>query len=104
MGKRHRQPHHRAAPAPSPTVDRVQKEEARDVVYLYGALGCRVVHFSQPRATMQTEGIPDLKVYCVRKGYTWWHEVKRPSGGRVSDAQKQFAGLAKTCGELYVLG
>jgi hypothetical protein len=87
-----------------PVVDQLEKDEQRDVYRLYVALGCEVVWFSQPRATMQTEGIPDLKVYCRRKGLTWWHETKRTVGGRQSDEQRHFQQRATCCGEEYVLG
>lgn len=87
-----------------PIENQLEKDEQRDVYRLYTALGCEVVWFSQPRATMQTEGIPDLKVYCRRKGLTWWHETKRPQGGKQSDAQKRFQARAEACGEHYVLG
>lgn len=73
------------------------------MVALYKTLGCDVVSFSQPRATMQTEGIPDLKVYCRRKCLTWWHECKAP-GGKQSPAQIEFEALARACGEHYILG
>jgi len=67
----------------------------------YELIGCTVVNFSQSRASRQTPGIPDLKVY---KGeHTWWHEVKRP-GQTQSPAQKQFQEMAEAAGELYVCG
>ena len=87
-----------------PVVDQLEKDEQRDVYRLYVALGCEVVWFSQPRATMQTKGIPDLKVYCVRKALTWWHETKRQVGGKFSKEQVQFQARAEACGELYVPG
>lgn len=87
-----------------PIEQQLEKDEQRDVYRLYTAVGCEVVWFSQPRETMQTAGIPDLKVYCVRKGLTWWHETKRPQGGRQSDAQLRFQQRAKRCGEHYILG
>lgn len=80
-----------------------EKEEQREVWRLYTTLGCEVVWFSQPRATMQTEGIPDLKVYCRRKRLTWWHECKA-AGGVQSDAQIEFENMARACGEHYILG
>lgn len=103
MGKRHRQPHHRAPPAPSPAVVTREKQEQLDVVRFYETLGCEVLHFSQPRATMQTEGIPDLKVYCPRNGRTWWHEVKALDGVQ-SKAQRHVQELVERCGEVYLLG
>jgi len=64
-------------------------------------MGCSVVSFSQPRKTMQTPGIPDLKIYF--KDHTWWHEVKT-EGGRQSADQKAFQAVAEAAGERYVLG
>lgn len=104
MGHRRRAMQAARAARVAPIEHRLEKEEQRDVYRLYVALGCEVVWFSQPRATMQTEGIPDLKVYCPRKGLTWWHETKRPLGGRQSKDQQRFQALAEACGEQYVLG
>lgn len=103
MGHRGRRPHHRAPPVPSPAVVGREKDEQLEVWRLYQAVGCDIVSFSQPRATMQTEGIPDLKVYCRRRKLTWWHEVKAPAGVQ-SKAQIAFEELARACGEQYVLG
>lgn len=94
----------RAAPAAPSLAHVLEKDEQRDVYRLYVAVGCEVIWLSQPRATMQTEGIPDLKVYCRRKGLTWWHETKRPQGGKQSPSQARFQVLAEACGEQYVLG
>lgn len=91
----------RAAP---PIEQVLEKDEQRDVYRLYVAVGCEVIWYSQPRATMQTPGVPDLKVYCLRKGLTWWHETKRPVGGQQSPEQKKFQRRAELCGEHYVLG
>lgn len=101
---------HRHAPRAPTLVDVVprelvgEKQEQLEVYRLYVAVGCEVIWFSQPRATMQTEGIPDLKVYCVRKGLTWWHETKRPVGGKQSVAQARFQYFAERCREHYVIG
>ncbi len=80
-----------------------EKAEQADIYRLYTTLGCDVIWFSQPRATMQTEGIPDLKIYCRRKRLTWWHECKA-AGGVQSKAQIAFEELARACGEHYILG
>ncbi len=81
-----------------------EKAEQLEVERLYRTAACEVVRFSQPRATMQTPGIPDLKVYCVRKRCSWWHEVKRPKGGKQSKDQELFQQMAEKCGETYILG
>ena len=80
-----------------------EKQVQRDVVKLYRKVGCEVVIFSQPRKTMQTPGIPDLRVYLVRKGLAWWHETKTPKG-KQRLAQGDFQDRAEQCGETYVMG
>lgn len=50
-------------------------------------LGFAVYDLSQPRATKQTPGIPDL--YVIGKNRHLWVEVKRP-GGRLTSAQEAF--------------
>lgn len=57
------------------------------VIALYKAFGCDVATLSQPRATMQTPGIPDLYVFPPRGLRAFWHETKRPKGARTSEGQ-----------------
>jgi len=73
------------------------------VVKFYRDLGCEVYVKSQPRRTMQTPGIPDLKVFCERKGCAWHHETKTPEG-KQSKVQMKYQRLAEVCGETYILG
>lgn len=84
--------------------DQLEKSEQWECVKLYRATGCEVIILSQPRATMQTEGIADLKVYCRRRARTWWQETKRPEGGKQSDDQRLFQDLVESCGEDYICG
>lgn len=72
-------------------------------INLYEKVGCTCLKFSQPRKTMQSYGIPDLKVYNIRHGKTWWHEVKRPKG-KLSDHQKKVQHMATSCGEAHYVG
>lgn len=88
----------------TPIEQQLEKDEQREVYRLYTSLGCEVVWFSQPRKTMQTEGIPDLLVFCRRKSLAWWHETKRPKGGKQSDRQKWFQDIAQACKQHYILG
>lgn len=88
----------------TPIEQQLEKNEQSDVYRLYISVGCEVDWYSQPRESMQTKGIPDMKVYAVRKGLTWWHEAKRPVGGKQSDAQRRFQVRAQACGEHYILG
>lgn len=88
------------APAlPRPTEKQVQ----RAVRQLYELHGCAVYDLSQPRATMQTAGLPDLYVVWASLGAAWWHEVKRP-GGKASISQLAFARGCRATGTGYVIG
>lgn len=73
------------------------------LVQLYHAVGCRTFNLSQPRATMQARGLPDLYVLCPRKRAAWWHEVKGP-GGKARPEQVTFAELCAASGVGHVLG
>lgn len=68
-------------PAPS------EKQVQTGVKRALRMLGWSVYDFSQPRAAMQTPGIPDL--WIVKGNRAAWVEVKRP-GGKLSAAQKAF--------------
>ena len=88
--------------------DRLRRESEiqAEIKQLYKDLGCVVVNFSQYRkgsGTHQTLGIPDLKVYCERKGLSWWVEVKTPEGTQ-SPEQREFQRRALACHETYLLG
>lgn len=89
----------------------LEKHEEADIIDLYQTVGCKVVSFAQPRHTMQSAGIPDLRIYCERLRIAWWHEVKRKKGpeykkvkSEQSDDQRAFQVLAESCGETYVIG
>lgn len=73
------------------------------VVRLYRAVGCQPFGLSQPRATMQAAGLPDLWVFCPRKRAAWWHEVKARDG-RASAEQVAFAELCAQCGVARIIG
>lgn len=57
------------------------------------SIGWRVVRISQPRRTMQTEGIPDRRYYPPPgnpdRHSAFWFEVKR-EGGRYRKGQLEF--------------
>jgi hypothetical protein len=67
------------------------------------ALGFRAIRFSQSRATQQTPGIPDRRYHHRALGITVWVETKRPKGGKMSDAQREFMLDVLAAGEQYVL-
>ena len=89
----------------------LEKHEDAFIRKMYRAAGCVVISFSHPGKTMQTPGIPDLKVYEPYAGTTWWHEIKRQQGDgflRVSSKQsvdqQWFQSLAEDYGEEYIIG
>ena len=89
----------------------LERHEEAACIDAYQLAGCVVVSFAQPRHTMQSGGIPDLRVYDERTGTAWWHEVKRRQGpeyrkvrSEQRPGQRAFQELAESCGEEYVLG
>lgn len=84
--------------------DRLEKAEEHAVDKLYRAMGCTVYRLSQARASKQTPGLPDRWVVHTGTNRAWWHEVKRPVGGKQSPAQKAFQRQCALCGVSYVLG
>ena len=86
-------------PLPRPT----EKAVEAWVIDLFKKLGCHVYKLSQPRATMQSEGLPDLWIFCPRRKCAWWWEVKRP-GGRLSPAQRAFRERCEQTGTRYGFG
>jgi hypothetical protein len=84
---------------PKPT----EKECQRAVVKLFRLAGCFVYSLSQPRRTMQTEGLADLWVFCPRRRCAWWWEVKRP-GGKLRPEQREFREHCRATGIRYEFG
>jgi hypothetical protein len=82
----------RAAAAPSGPENpaALEKQTQADVVRLFRAFGGVVYSLSQPRATKQAPGLPDLYVFFPRRRVALWWETKRPTGGRLSPAQEEF--------------
>lgn len=66
-------------------------------------MGFDSVHFSQPRATKQTRGIPDRKYYNNARGVSCWWEAKAEDG-RQSEDQRRFQRACEECFEVYLLG
>lgn len=66
-------------------------------------LGFTAIRFSQPRATMQTAGIPDRRYYHPGLGVALWYECKAP-GGKQSPGQREFQRLCAAVGDPYVVG
>lgn len=80
-----------------------EKQVQAAVERLYRLFGCVVNNLSQPRATMQTPGIPDLYVQCPKRGLSFWHETKT-SSGRLSAAQVAFRDREAACRRVVVVG
>lgn len=82
---------------------RIEEPIRLDVKRAYEKFGCIVYNFSQARASKQTPGIPDLRVVHRKKGVSWWHEVKSPTGTQTPE-QIEFEIECELCGETYRLG
>lgn len=97
---------------PKPTValevdlDALEKAEQHEVTKVYRAFGCFVRNLSQPRATKQSPGFPDLWVVHHGIGRAWWHETKRQGWTErdVRPAQKVFREDCEVCGVDHVVG
>lgn len=65
-------------------------------------LGVAVYWLSQPRASGQTAGVPDLMCFDAARGL-FFVEVKA-TNGRQSEAQAKFQGRCRLAGVAYILG
>ena len=82
-----------SGPRAAPTEKQVQ-QEVKNLAHL---CGFDVADFSQPRASMQTPGIPDLLLHHRKRGFVVWVEVKRP-GGKLSPHQKAWKQMVEEAG------
>lgn len=75
----------------------LEKAEQHAIKRILLACGFVVYNLSQPRATKQTAGLPDL--YAVHKSQPicFWFEVKRSNGGRMSEEQQEFQNHMRRC-------
>lgn len=80
--------------------DRLEKEIEAACDDVWEALGFHVWRLSQPRASMQSPGIPDRLV--TGHGLNVWVEVKRYRG-RQSNAQRAFQAAVEANGGTYLL-
>ena len=90
----------RTKPAPS-AEPKGEKSEQLAIKKSAIARGAFVYEVSQPRATMQTPGIPDL--YLVWPDRALWFEVKTVTGV-LSQAQARFAMQCTQNGTNYAVG
>ena len=82
---------------------RTEKAVQRDVKDVLALHGCIVSDLSQPRASMQTPGLPDLYVQDPKRKRHFWLEVKK-EGGRLSGFQKAWHESERAAGgEVYVV-
>jgi hypothetical protein len=82
----------------------LEKAEQWEIVKLFKAFGFAVYTLSQPRATKQTPGLPDLWLMHRELDIAFWWETKRSRGGRYSDAQIEFRDGCARCGVGYGSG
>ena len=79
-----------------------EKAVQRDVALALRAMGFAVSDLSQPRASMQTPGIPDLYAHHPAWGVRLWVEVKT-ARGRVSPAQDRWHEAERAAGGTVVV-
>ena len=89
-------PHTQHAPRTAP-----EKAVQRACTNLLHALGFTVSDFSQPRASMQTPGVPDIHAMHPKYG-ALWIECKSATG-RTSPAQGAWHAAARAAGQTVVI-
>ncbi len=77
------------------------KDVESQVDELVGHYDGQIVRFSQPRASMQTPGIPDRRLRI--SGVAFWFEIKPPDD-RLSHVQKVFLEAELASGSLAFCG
>lgn len=82
----------------------LEKKEQVEIRKLFKAYAFDVFVFSQPRATKQTPGIPDLWLAHQRLLLAFWWESKRQVGGALSPAQVDFREACARTGTLHGSG
>lgn len=78
-----------------------EKEESLACDRLVTIVGGEIVRFSQPRASMQSEGIPD-RLYRIKDTAFFW-EAKR-ANGRLTKEQDAFLSAERRCNRLAGAG
>lgn len=66
------------------------------LVWTVERMGGRAYKFASP----SQRGVSD-RIVCLPNGQTWFIELKRPKGGRLSPLQLIFAGEMKRLNQLY---
>lgn len=84
------------------TID--EKREQVEVRKRFVVCGFQVYNLSQPRATKQTPGLPDLFLVHRSLPIALWWESKRQVGGKLSPAQLEFAEACTRCAVGYGTG
>lgn len=85
-----------------PAID--EKREQAEVVKRFRAFGFHVYTLSQPRATKQTPGLPDLWCAHNTQPIAFWWETKRQVGGELSSVQVEFQAECHRCGVGHGVG
>ncbi|HET8777957.1 MAG TPA: hypothetical protein VFN76_09890 [Candidatus Limnocylindria bacterium] len=75
-----------------------EKKEQEEVIKVFGAISFACYRISQPRATKQTPGLPDLRFFRDDIGLAVEWETKRQLGGEHTEAQVEYAAHCKACG------
>jgi hypothetical protein len=82
----------------------LEKQEQSEIVKQFRAYSFVVYNLSQARAAKQTPGLPDLWIAHTRLALAGWWESKRPVGGSLSSAQRDFREQCIRCSVSYGTG
>jgi hypothetical protein len=82
----------------------LEKHEQLRIRQIATIAGCKVRTLSQPRATKQSPGLPDLWIVHLGRGLGFWWETKRQVGGARSPDQMEFAADCETTHTPYGFG
>lgn len=75
-----------------------EKEEQSEITKRFRVCGFTVRNLSQPRASKQSPGLPDLFITHDTMPAALWWESKRQVRGKYSDAQLAFREDCRRCG------
>jgi hypothetical protein len=96
------------APVPDPAATRrdliLEKAEQAEILKRFRACRFKAYTLSQPRASKQTPGLPDVYLMHLERPLALWWESKRQIGGAFSEAQLEFAAGCDRCAVLRGAG
>jgi hypothetical protein len=85
--------------------DVLEKEEQREIIKRFRAVGCDVWSTSSNKRAKIRPGFPDIWAFGpAGSNLAFWWESKRQKGGRLSEAQLDFQKRCKDSGTIHGYG